>query len=81
MIKIKVKKQYKGTIDIRSTYIAKALEKEEDIEVSCTVLDGKSIYTHKELTSPIKIAGPFTSKIEGRDQRYTLYVFKWKGNS
>jgi hypothetical protein len=76
MISVYCKKSFRGTIDIRDYIVKQALQNNEEIEVTCEELNGKSIYSTEELKNPIRKQGAYKSKFNG--QEYWLYVYKWK---
>lgn len=86
MLKIHCKKSFRGSIDIRSTYIEIAKKNKVPIMVTCDEFESSSVYMPEELDNPLRIqtssdGKPFKSKIQGNNIEYTLYVFKWKGDS
>lgn len=73
------KKDFRGNIDIRSHIVKMAIEKGDNITVTCGSFPGKSVYTPEELKNPIKIQGPFPAK-HGSVGEYYLHVYAWKFN-
>jgi hypothetical protein len=76
MIKIHCEKAFLGLIDIREHIVKKAIAENQSILVTCSVLEGESIYSPEELKKYEKTTGPFTSKIDGKP--YLLFSYKWK---
>jgi hypothetical protein len=81
-MKITVKKEFKGLIDIRDYTVKKLIADNENAEVECEVLKGISIYTPQELENPERISKQeFESMYKnqnGEKQKYRLYSYKWK---
>jgi len=77
MITIHCKKEFRGNIDIRDHVVRLAIEKGENITVTCGAFPGKSVYTPEELAKPIKVQGPFTAN-HGTIGQYYLNVYAWK---
>lgn len=76
MFNVHVISSRRNTINLRSHVVEKAIQKYEDIRVTCDAQKGQAVYTTQELANPVVKHGPYISKHDGK--KYFLYTYYWK---